>query len=139
MILLLIIYHSFKFCLLNDSLSSILQHNCLTCNEGFLRSYEFMGNCYKIEYPNNNSNIYKIIKNKNEENYTLINSCLDENKNYTIIPIGECVSKCPNETAFHTYTYNYQNFSNQEESVIPQIYPLSLEKAPKYLFNNLCY
>ena len=47
-------FPSCKFCSLKNSSSSNLQHNCLACNEGYLRSYKYMGNCYKIEYPKNN-------------------------------------------------------------------------------------
>ena len=133
-------FHSCKFCSLRNSLSSNSQHNCLTCNEGYLRSYEYMGNCYKIEYPKNNSNYYKIVSNKDEENYTLVNnSYVNEISKYIIISTGEYASKCPNETVFHTYTYKYQNFKAQTNTPIGKMYPLTLEKAPKYLFNNICY
>jgi hypothetical protein len=97
-----------------------------------------MGNCYKIDYPNNKSNIYKIVNNQEDENYTLLNNCININK-YRIVSTGECVSKCPNETVFHTYTYIYRNFSTQTNTAIGKMYPLTLEKAPKYLFNNVCY
>ena len=75
-------YPSCKFCSLKGSNSSNLKHNCLTCNEGYLRSYEYMGNCYKIEYPYNESNIFKIVNNSEEENYTIVNSCLNQNNKF---------------------------------------------------------
>ena len=100
-----------------------------------------MGNCYKIEYPNNKSNIYKIVNNPYEEYYTLVNnSCLNEANKYIIVSIGECVSKYPNETIFHSDGYNKKvNFSSKGVSVLEKKYPLTLEKTPKFLFNNLCY
>ena len=132
-------YSSCKFCSLRGLLSSKMNHNCLACKEGYLRSYEYMGNCYKIKYPYNESNTYKIINNVEEENYTIVNSCLNQKNKYIIASTGECVSKCPNETVFHDYTYIYKNFSKQLTSVIDKMYPLTLELVPKFLFGNLCY
>ena len=132
-------YSSCIFCSLKNLLSSNLSHNFLACNEGYLRSYEYMGNCYKIEYPYNKSNFYKIVNNSEEENFTLVDSCLNQKNKYIIVSTGECVSKCPSETVYHTYKYIYRNFSKQLTSVIDKMYPLSLEKVPKFLFGNLCY
>ena len=132
-------YLSCKFCSLKGSSSSNLNHNCLTCNEGYLKSYSFMGNCYKIDYPLNKSNIYKIVSNQEDENYTVINSCSEQVNKYIIASTGECISSCPTETVFHTYTYTYRNFSQQTTSALPKMYPLTIEKPPKFLFGNLCY
>ena len=132
-------YPSCKFCRLNDEFSSSLKHNCMTCNEGYLKSYTYMENCYKIEYPKNNSNFSKIVRNKNDEKYEIVDSCEDINK-YKIKDTGECVDKCPtNSSYYYDWKNNSLNFSNQQESSIGVLYQLRKESYPKYLFNKMCY
>ena len=131
-------YSSCKFCSLKGSLSSNLVHNCLTCNEGYLKSYEYMGNCYKIEYPLNNSDT-KIINNKENDSYSVVDSCLNQVNKFKIVSTGECVSKCPESTVYHTFTYQKINFEEQGILPLEKMYPLTIEKPPKFLFGNLCY
>jgi len=113
-------------------------HNCLTCNEGYLKSYEYMGNCYKIEYPLNNSDT-KIINNKENDSYSVVDSCLNQVNKFKIVSTGECVSKCPESTVYHTFTYQKINFEEQGILPLEKMYPLTIEKPPKFLFGNLCY
>jgi len=127
------------FCSLMSNLSSDTSQNCKVCENGYLRSYTFMGNCYKVEYPYNTSEYFKIVNNINDESYSIVDSCYALNK----IPIndtGECVDSCPKNTQFHTYYLNESlDFSQQEESFIGLLYPLNKEKTPQFLFNKVCY
>jgi hypothetical protein len=72
-------FHSCKFCSKKESLSTNSEHNCLTCREGYLRSYEYPGNCYKIDNMYNNSNYKKIVNNREDESYTIVNNCIGKN------------------------------------------------------------
>ena len=134
-------YSSCKFCSIKSSLSSNIEHNCLTCKEGYLKSYRNMGNCYKIDYPLNESNtltIYKNISCKEDESYTVVDSCVN---NYIIAETGECVPECPTTTIFNSFVFNSNiDFSKQSyDEVLGLQYILNLEDIPKYLFGNLCY
>ena len=131
-------YSSCKFCSKQKRLSSNLNHNCLTCKDGYLKSYEYMGNCYLIDNLNNNLDTLKIVNNRNQlyEEYNIIDFCLDK---YIINSTGECVSECPTNTVFHTYQYDYQYYTVQEVTYFGKIYNLTEEKIPKYKFGNLCY
>ena len=132
-------YSSCKFCSIKASLSSNIEHNCLTCKEGYLKSYRNMGNCYKIDYPLDESNtIYKNISSKEDENYTVIDSCIN---NYIIVETGECVPECPTTTVFNSFVFDPNiDFSKQSyDAVLDLQYTLNLEDVPKYLFGNLCY
>ena len=62
-------YSSCNFCSKQNTLSSNLNHNCKTCNDGYLKSYEYMGNCYSIDNLYNNSEIKKIVKLSPINNY----------------------------------------------------------------------
>ena len=130
-------YPSCKFCSKKASLSSNLEHNCLTCKEGYLKSYIYMGNCYKIEYPLNESNIYKKVNKIENEYYTVVDSC---DNNYIIAETGECVSKCPKTTNFNSIIFNPDiDFAQQTYNVLDKKYTLKIEDTPKYLLGNLCY
>ena len=132
-------YPSCKFCSKNEELSSSINHNCMKCNEGYLKSYTFMDNCYKIDYPKNNSNFSKIVRNETDEKYELVDSCKNLNK-YKIKDTGECVDKCPiNSPYYYDYKNESLNFSAQQESSIGVLYQLKKESPPKYLFNKECY
>ena len=64
-------YSSCQFC--SDISSSSSSHNCLSCKEGYLISYEHLGNCYK--YENINTDEYIIINSVDEESFTQTESC----------------------------------------------------------------
>ena len=56
---------------MNSSRSESKQ-NCLACSDGYQKSYEYMGNCYKIDKYDNSD---KIITDKGEESFTTVNYC----------------------------------------------------------------
>jgi hypothetical protein len=60
-----------------NSSSSESQHNCLTCSDGYQKSYVYMGNCYKND---RNDNSDKIISDKGDENFTTVNSCQETSR-----------------------------------------------------------
>ena len=129
-------YSSCKFCSRQKDLSSNLNHYCLTCNDGYLKSYEYMGNCYLIGNQYNNSDTKIIINNQGKEEYTFVDSCLDK---YIIVLTGECVTECPTTTVYNSYTYVYKNLTAQGTSALGKMYPLTIENIPKYKLGNLCY
>ena len=129
-------YETCTFCSKKVGNSSQESQNCKACEDGYLKSYKFPGNCYGVEYPYNTSEYYKNVNSINDENFTLVNSCLL----YQINETGECVDSCPKDTVYYNYYLNESlNFSGQEESYIGLLYPLEIEKIPKFLFNNICY
>ena len=83
------------------SKSSPSSHNCLVCEDNYLKSYQYPGNCYQIFYPMNESKYIKAVINKEDENYTLLKSCPND-KSYKIMETGECVSSCPNSLKYYT-------------------------------------
>ena len=104
-------YISCRFCSKMNSKSSIFEHNCLICDDGYFPSYEYPGNCYKNE--NNNSGKYIIINSVTEQNFTSIDYCPTE-KNYMINSTKECVTQCPESINLYSYIYNYVNFTELE-------------------------
>ena len=125
-------YKTCDFC--STSENSQQKHNCLSCAQGYLRSYEYIGNCYK----NNENNSDKIIINKNDESFTIVQSCIDTEKKLKINSTGECVSQCPKLNYYKNYTYNYINFNSFEyKTNVPQ-YQENEEILPKYNFGDLC-
>jgi len=128
-----------KFCSIYDELSNQSEQNCKVCKDGYFRSYTFPGNCYAVNSIQNDTNSPKIIRNKGDEGFEIVNSCT-EPKKYRINDTGECVEKCPDSQIYYTYRLNENfNFSNQEETSMGYLYPLDKEKIPKLLFNGICY
>ena len=129
-------FNNCEFCSLEKDFSSNSAQNCIICEDGYLKSYKYPGNCYRYEFPQNYSNYSKNVGNINDENFTIVESC---NK-YLINSTGECIDSCPNQTVWNTYKFNDTlNFSNQEESNLGLLYTLEKEKPPKFLFNKVCY
>ena len=111
-------FHTCLFCSLMSSTSSESQQNCLACSNGYQKSYEYMGNCYKIDI---NDNSDKIILDKGEESFTTVNSCQETSKQYKINSTGECVSECPSISLYKKYTFQYVDFFNYDfDHSIPQ-------------------
>ena len=133
-------YKSCKFCDLPDSKSSSSSHHCLVCDDNYLRSYMYPGNCYQIHYPFNNSIYTKLSKDISDDNYTLVDSCPNERRN-KIMNTGECVESCPITTPYFNYYLNASlNISLQEENFIGLLYPLDKDKeVPKYNYHKGCY
>ena len=132
-------YERCKFCSAIGLNSSISAHHCKVCEDNYLRSYQYPGNCYKIQYPYNTSKYLKAVINKEDENYTLFDSCPDD-KNYKINDTGECVSSCPISAPYYTYSLNKSfNISSQEENYIGLLYPLSSVNVPRFYYRKVCY
>ena len=129
-------YKSCDFCSLMNSASSQENHNCFSCEKGYLRSYEYIGNCYKIN--SNVINSEKIIVNKNDESFTIVQSCMDTEKKLKINSTGECVSQCPKLNNYKNYIYHYTNFSSQNYNPNNPQYQEIEEILPKYNLGNLC-
>ena len=132
-------FYTCKFCSKAGSLSSISEQNCLSCNDNYYFSYQYLGNCYLIENNENNNDI--IINEINDTNFNGINSCLlSNNKNFKINLTKECVTECPAIIHYNSYECNFVNFTEQEYNVqlIKQCTETSLT-APKYYLGNYCY
>ena len=129
-------YKTCDFCSLMSSESSKQKHNCFSCAEEYLRSYEYIGNCYKIN--NNEISSDKIIKNINDESFTIVQSCIDTDKKLKINSTGECVSQCPQLNGYKKYIYNYTNFTSNDYNPNNPQYQEIEEILPKYNLGDLC-
>ena len=104
-----------------------------------MESYTFPGNCYEINSTQNNFNYSKIVSNKNDSEFEVVESC-PESKIYKIYPSGECINKCPTSQIYYSYTLNTSfDIEKQEESSMGILYPLFSLSPPRYLFNWVCY
>ena len=134
-------FNTCKFCSLYDKLSNQSNQNCKVCEDGYLRSYTFLGNCYAINSTLNSSKYLKIVNNTDDEEFEVVDYC-PESKKYKIYETGECVESCPKPYIYYYYTY-YKNTSfdieKQEEESMGKLYPLTSESIPRYLFNGICY
>ena len=113
-----------------ESESSQLNHNCYSCSEGYLKSYEYIGNCYKIN--NNETNSDKIIINQNDKSFTIVESCAETEKKLKINATGECVSQCPKINNYKNYEYHYANFTSEDYNPNISQYQEIEEIVPKY-------
>ena len=76
-------YSSCDFCLsISDDNSD---HKCLACANGYLPSYNIVGNCYM----------------NNDQNF-ITSSC----SKYKVNSTGECVEQCPTSNFYYSFTYN---------------------------------
>ena len=131
-------YSSCDFCTKKGTESTSSQHNCESCAEGYYPSYEYQGNCYKINDGDN------IVKDKNiaqieDESFTLVTSCSSISKQFKINSTGECINECPTTSSYLVFQYTYVNFTVQTNQNAEQQYKSSNENPPKYSFNNLCF
>ena len=110
-------YYSCDFCYESSIDSS--NHKCESCKEGYLFSYEKLGNCYDI-------NNLQIEDEKTVNNGKFISSNCNNNK---ILSTGECIDNCPNTNIYYSFEYDINN-SNYIKTLII---------SPKYLFNKKCY
>ena len=133
-------YKSCLFCSLMDAYSSELNHNCLTCKDGYLPSYIHQGNCYQINQTIQNKNYPKIVENKTDENFTEVSSCYDISKIYIIDHTGECTSECPTYSKYYNFVYDKSvDLDNQSYTQLKLQYISKADSAPKYLYGNICY
>ena len=130
-------YSTCQFCLDIGLSSTPSIHNCLSCSEGYLSSYEHLGNCYK--YDDIDTDKYIIINSVKDESFSQIDSCTEE-KNYIIASTKECVTECPQTINYNSYECIYVNFTEQEYGMTldPQC-TLTQLNPPKYYLGNYCY
>ena len=130
-------YISCKFCSKMNSESSILEHNCLICNDEYIPSYEKPGNCYKKE--NNNTGKYITINYDTEHGFTSTDLCPSEN-NYAINYTKECVTKCPDSIPLYSYKYTYVNFTELEYGLkLENQYTLTQTNQMLYTLGKFCF
>ena len=131
-------YSSCKFCEEKANDNSSTDHKCKVCAEGYLPSYQYLGNCYKINPEGLNSEKY--VAQKSDEYFTLVNSCSEQGKNFKINSTGECVDSCPSSSPYYSDTYTPIDFSQQtNENIKTSQYELKKISVPIYSFNNICY
>ena len=129
-------YSTCKFCSLSGSESSVTNHNCLSCAEGYIPSYEFLGNCYpKIETEE------KIIVNSISDSvFNTISICSLSSKNYIISSTNECVTQCPETIPYNSYICNSIDFTEQEYGkTLPSECTATQLNPPKLFLGNYCY
>ena len=112
-------YSSCDFC--SETPGNNLNHKCEACAEGYLPSYAYPGNCYKINGLQINED--KKVNNQNDENFV---STICSSKK--IESTGECNDQCPISTVFYEYIYDNSN----------QIYTKNSLNPPKFAFDNKC-
>ena len=113
-------YSSCEFCFSSSVNSSA--HNCISCAEGFLFSYKYKGNCYKLNDLQINEE--KIVNNINNEKFSSSSCSLNK-----INSTGECIDECPRTDIYYSFNYNSETSS----------YNKIIINSPKYLFNKICY
>ena len=87
-------YNSCQFCKKSFEESSSSDHNCESCKEGYIPSYKFLGNCYKIN--DNELNLDKKVNSITDLSFSLVDSC----PNYKINSTGECIDICPTSKVY---------------------------------------
>jgi len=97
-------------------------HKCESCAEGYLSSYKYPGNCYKINELQIDEE--KKVESKSDDSFAST-SCL----NYKIYSTGECVDQCPNSTSYYSFKYIEDTQKYEKTALNP----------PKYLFKKICY
>lgn len=131
-------YSSCDFCSKKGSESSSSEHNCEACSEGYYPSYEYIGNCYKINEGDEISS-NKYVSQKENEAFTSISSCSSISKSYKNVLTGECLNECPSASSYKLFQYKFVNFTEQTNAKSENQYTSADEPPPKYTFNNLCY
>jgi len=129
-------YKTCDFCSAMESESSQLNHNCFSCSEGYLKSYEYIGNCYKINKNEMDSD--KIIINQKDTSFTIVKSCAETEKKLKIKSTYECVSQCPKINNYKNYAYHYANFTSEDYNSNISQYQEIEEIVPKYRLGDLC-
>ena len=131
-------YSSCKFCDEKVTENPSTNHKCKVCEDGYYPSYQYPGNCYKIN--SDDLTLEKYVEVESNDYFTLVNSCSEKGKNYKINSTGECVDSCPSSSYYYSYIYNPIDFSEQTtENIAQNQYELKSILAPIYSFNNICY
>ena len=126
-------YDSCQFCKKSSEESSSSEHNCESCKEGYLPSYQFLGNCYKT--TDNELNLNKNVNSITDLSFSLIDSC----PNYKINSTGECVDLCPTSTVYYEFVNIINLTEITKDSFNKDNYQIISISPPKYLFNKICY
>ena len=131
-------YKSCKFCEEKVTEDPSTSHKCKVCADGYYPSYQYPGNCYKINSGDLTSEKY--VEVESNDDFSIVNSCSEIGKNYKIDSTGECVDSCPSSPSYYSYTYKSIDFSEQtNENIVDKQYELQSISAPIYSFNNVCY
>jgi len=129
-------YKSCQFCSKSEALSSSSNHNCESCIEGYMPSYEFLGNCYKKPERSNNSLISFYVNNITDEAFIRVDTC----PKYIINSTEECVNECPSENVYYSFESSYLDFSSFTNNTLSiKSYKKISINPPKYLFNKICF
>ena len=94
-------YDSCKFCKKSSEESSSSEHNCESCKEGYIFSYQFLGNCYKIN--DSELNLDKKVNSIADLSFSLVESC----PNYRINSTGECIDSFPTSKVYSNSPQKY--------------------------------
>ena len=113
-------YSSCDFC--TDISYDISDHKCESCAEGYLPSYKYSGNCYKINGLQIDEE--KKIESSSDGNF-VSTTCLK----YKIFSTGECVDECPTSTPYYSFKYIEDTQQYEKTGLNP----------PKNLFKKICY
>jgi len=131
-------YSSCKFCDEKITGYPSIIHKCKICADGYYPSYQYPGNCYKINQDDLTSEKY--VEVESNDDFSIVHSCSDIGKNYKIDSTGECVDSCPSSSSYYSYIYTPIDFSEQtNENITNNQYELKSISLPKYSFNNICY
>ena len=126
-------YDSCQFCKKSSEESSSSEHNCESCKEGYAPSYQYLGNCYKIN--DNETSLDKKVNSITDLSFSLIDSC----PNYKINLTGECIDLCPTSTVYYEFVSLLNISELTKDDCNKDNYEIINTTAPRYLFNKVCY
>ena len=127
-------YKTCQFCAKSEAFSSSSEHNCESCIEGYMPSYKFLGNCYKI--PQNYINSLINVNSYDDEAFTQVEDC----PKYSINSTKECVNECPSTNIYYSFKFSNLDFSKYTNNILSiKTYEKISIIPPKYLFNKICF
>jgi len=126
-------YDSCQFCNKSSEESSSSEHNCESCKEGYIPSYQYLGNCYKVN--ENETNLDKNVNSITDVSFFVIDSC----PNYKINCTGECIVACPTSTVYYEFVSTINLTEITKDNYNKDNYEIIDISPPKYLFNKVCY
>ena len=126
-------YDSCQFCKKSSEESSSSEHNCESCKEGYIPSYQYLGNCYKIN--DIELNLDKKVNSITDLSFSLIDSC----QNYKINSTGECIDSCPTSSVYYEFISVINLTEIIKDDYNKDNYEIKNISSPKYLFNKICY
>ena len=126
-------YESCQFCKKSSEESSSSEHNCESCKDGYIPSYQYLGNCYKIN--DDEYNLDKKVNSITDLSFSLIDSC----PNYKINSTGECIDSCPTSSIYYEFVSVINSTDITKDNYNKDNYEINSISPPKYLFNKVCY